>query len=204
MIRPRRALAIRQNIICRNQSGLQFRLPQFYDQKGNVSYALYSQTITCSAACASLRLTPDPSLPAGAAQTCLSGGTWDGTQGGCVYKALTSESSVCSAGDNGCSDFSGNGGANSQTIFNDTLKILLTIGVLVLNNPLLRLPAAIHCNFPDQLQKIAAFQLTKGSAYNLSFLADGNGGNVTITASAGSSALIIPSRLPADLGVYIL
>jgi len=54
---------------------------QFYDQKGNVSYALYSQTITCSANCTSLRLTPDSSLPSGSAQTCLSGGVWMARKG---------------------------------------------------------------------------------------------------------------------------
>ena len=160
---------------------------QFYDQKGNVSYALYSQTITCSAACASLRLTPDSSLPAGAAQTCLSGGTWDGTQGGCVYKALTSESSVCSAGDNGCSDFSGNGGANSQTIFSDTFEDSLGSwsGTWA---PASSVAGGHSLQFTGSTAKNSGVSLTKGSAYNLSFLAEGDGGNVTITASAGSSA----------------
>ncbi len=107
---------------------------QFYNQAGQVSYHLYSNTISCSDNCHPYRLSDKPvdttinqanctNDPAKhwdnnnqVCYVCRHGGVWDGGQDSCVYQAIPGEGQSCSASENGCREYNGNYGNNVQNI----------------------------------------------------------------------------------------
>ncbi len=91
---------------------------QFYSIDGEISYALYSRTITISEDCESLRQTQlvDRDL-------CLEkGGEWDPIFGACIYNAYRPESKVCTASQNGCREYKGNSAENVAVVLNDDFE----------------------------------------------------------------------------------
>jgi hypothetical protein len=89
---------------------------QFYDDKGNVFYAFYSQTIIVSGQCQNYR--KDNSDDADCSKT---GGTMN-AQGECIYPILASESVSCNAAHTGCRAFLGTTGRNTSIVLNPTLS----------------------------------------------------------------------------------
>ncbi|MFA5162970.1 MAG: hypothetical protein WC441_00400 [Patescibacteria group bacterium] len=107
---------------------------QFYNKAGNVSYHLISKTVSCSDECKTFRMSEkniDATIVNQAAcnasnqswdavnnvcYSCLSGGQWDAGQQACLYKAIPSEGTKCSAQENGCREFNGNRGNNLRLI----------------------------------------------------------------------------------------
>ncbi len=75
---------------------------EFYDEKGNISYRLYSKTIISSDACIRYRMTNSE----GADNCRNTGGEWSGTS--CIYLVLPQESRSCSAEAVGCREYKGN------------------------------------------------------------------------------------------------
>ncbi|HNX10714.1 MAG TPA: hypothetical protein PKI61_01080, partial [bacterium] len=84
---------------------------QFYNKAGEVSYHLYSNTVSCSDNCHPYRLSNSPSD-----QNCPSGGTWDTNQSACIYQAIPGEGQSCAASENGCREYNGNYGNNVRNI----------------------------------------------------------------------------------------
>ncbi len=103
---------------------------EFYNKSGKITYHLISNTISCSDDCRTYRLNKkniDKTLSAGscvdapgidrswdaAAGTCYAcqnGGIWDNAQKACIYKAIPSEGTTCSASEVGCREYNGNNG----------------------------------------------------------------------------------------------
>lgn len=101
-----------------SEAGYNYDCREFYDQNGNVSYHLYSRTITCSDDCHPYR------KEVASEQECTAGGgTWDATQGGrCLYYVIPSEGTTCSAAENGCREYTGNIANNIRTVLNDSFE----------------------------------------------------------------------------------
>jgi len=102
---------------------------EFYNAAGQVSYHLVSRTVTCSDDCHAYRLSEknaDKRLTVSecvgvdkhweaslnTCYVCQNGGKWDATQQACVYQAIPGEGKICSATENGCREYNGNGGNN--------------------------------------------------------------------------------------------
>ncbi|HQB51221.1 MAG TPA: carbohydrate binding domain-containing protein, partial [bacterium] len=104
------------------------------NQAGEIFYVPYSKTITCSANCQTYRLSENnvvTNITSAAScnlingnwisnraecVVCKNGGTWDETHQRCLYKGLPTESSSCSASQNGCRRYSGTGSANWRLV----------------------------------------------------------------------------------------
>ncbi|MCD6471072.1 carbohydrate binding domain-containing protein, partial [bacterium] len=86
---------------------------QFYDKDGNVYYAIYEYTITCSPDCHPYRKTISNETD------CLaSGGTWKNNN--CYYLAIPSQGRKCSAANVNCHEYKGSAANNvRQIIFDD-------------------------------------------------------------------------------------
>jgi len=86
---------------------------QFYDKAGNVYYAIYEYTITCSPDCHPYRKTISNETD------CLaSGGTWKNNN--CYYLAIPSQGRRCSAANVNCHEYKGSAANNvRQIIFDD-------------------------------------------------------------------------------------
>lgn len=117
---------------------------EFYNKAGEVSYHLYTKTITCSADCHPYRRTEnnaDSNITgaigcssagsgyAGVADNqfhwdagtgecifCKNGGEWNDEQNACVYMAIPDQGAKCSANENGCREYRGNAGNNVQVV----------------------------------------------------------------------------------------
>lgn len=107
------------------------------NQDGDVFYVPYSKTISCSADCRNYRLSDhniddriinESSCQASdghwlssqaACVLCKGTGQWDDNNQACIYKGLPSESTICSAEQNGCRNYSGTGSANWRLVIND-------------------------------------------------------------------------------------
>jgi len=122
---------------------------EFYNRSGQISYHLYTDTITCSADCHNFRMTKnnvvkDPATGAniswpecqalsnfadyhdiitsseftarGECVFCKNGGTWDSGSGSCLYKAIPTEGTLCSAELSGCREYSGNTGSSIYNV----------------------------------------------------------------------------------------
>jgi hypothetical protein len=165
---------------------------QFYDQKGNISYALYSKTISCSASCTSYRLTADKTDNSGAQPTCLTGGVWSDSQNGCVYNVLAAESKTCTAADNGCSEFDGNSSANTQAAVTDSFENgtsgwsggAIDSAAYIANNHSYLFSASISKNLSG------SSAIYKGSTYTLTFLARSDNAAAVITANISNGSVI--------------
>ncbi|MCX6796652.1 MAG: hypothetical protein NTW06_04115, partial [Candidatus Falkowbacteria bacterium] len=119
---------------------------EFYNRAGDISYHLYTRTISCSDDCHPYRRTEkntDPSITesvcgancsaadgattcwdsaTGACNFCRNNGTWSVQHQACIYMAIPSEGRVCSAAMAGCREFSGNSGSNMRIVVNSNFE----------------------------------------------------------------------------------
>ncbi|MFP4514409.1 MAG: hypothetical protein ACLFNO_00145 [Parcubacteria group bacterium] len=121
---------------------------QFYNTEGEVSYHLYSKTITCSEDCHPYRMSErnvDESVTSSlecsnldesdavqwdsATDTCYhckNGGTWSSEYDACVYQAIPGQGESCSQAASGCREYNGNSGNNVRIVktfdFADSLQ----------------------------------------------------------------------------------
>lgn len=125
---------------------------EFYNRSGEISYHLYSRTISCSDNCHPYRRTKrnvDSNLNA---LTCNAAGYnttygvssvdndqfhWDAAQGdcyfcknggrwdndhGCIYDAVPGEGKRCAASQAGCREYTGSSGNNTRVVLNDSFE----------------------------------------------------------------------------------
>ncbi|MFH1412630.1 MAG: hypothetical protein ABIG10_01200, partial [bacterium] len=113
---------------------------QFYGRDGNVSYHLYSKTISCSNECFPYRkvdhnidITIDTEWDCNQngshwdstkqhCVVCLNNGIWMDEHEACVYYGMPSLSQSCSASQVGCSEYVGNFGNNVRFVINDDFE----------------------------------------------------------------------------------
>lgn len=94
---------------------------EFYDEAGNISYRLYSQTIIITSECKNLRKTlANESASAQQLDCADSGGDW--TAGGCLYNGYPIESDVCGKEQNGCRAYGGNASRNIFVAFEEQFE----------------------------------------------------------------------------------
>lgn len=105
---------------------------EFYSKSGDISYHLYTRTVSCSDDCHSYRRTAvnnDPEIADqagcssaggawvdGACAICKNNGRWDTTQKACFYDAIPGEGISCQATQNGCRKYVGNFGNNMKNV----------------------------------------------------------------------------------------
>ncbi|HKK54474.1 MAG TPA: hypothetical protein VJ926_03065 [Patescibacteria group bacterium] len=109
---------------------------QFYNTEGEVSYHLYSKTITCSEDCHPYRMSKrnidsnintasvcnslgDSSYWENNTNSCYyceNGGTWSQEYDSCVYQAIPGQGESCSQEANGCREYNGNSGNNIRIV----------------------------------------------------------------------------------------
>ncbi len=148
---------------------------EFYDINGNVYYAFYPYTVSCSSDCHPYRRAE---VDNPGANTCLPAGSsgsvyWDNTQGACIYHAIPTESVSCSPEAVGCREYNGTKGANERIVFNQDYENGTTEGwtgnVSPSNNSLFVGGHSLAVN------NIASYSLgggiKEGKAYILSFVA---------------------------------
>ena len=95
---------------------------EFYDKDGNISYRLYSKTISVSATeCQNLRKTVSTQ------SVCAStGGQWQSAGQFCTYNLIKSQSISCPATASGCRAYKGNTGNNLQLFLSETFERVAT------------------------------------------------------------------------------
>ena len=96
---------------------------EFYDIDGNISYRLFSRTITCSDDCHPYRKTEFGQLD------CRSSGGWckdcgdaNGQNDECIYNAIPDQGIKCPAAASGCRAYTGNAGKNVMKVIFDTFE----------------------------------------------------------------------------------
>lgn len=93
--------------------GYNYDCREFYNRTGDVSYHLYSRTISCSDDCHPYR------REVASAQICTDGGgTWDSSQSRCLYYSVPGEGTICSAAEVGCREYTGNIASDIRVINN--------------------------------------------------------------------------------------
>ena len=125
---------------------------EFYNDSGEISYHLYTRTISCDEDCHPFRRTEnniDPNLDVGSCLAggdgsskyigtindqfewdttyevcyfCKSRGEWSDDHQACIYMAVTGEGVGCSAGQNGCREYIGNVGNNMRIVLNNDFE----------------------------------------------------------------------------------
>jgi len=113
---------------------------QFYSRTGQLSYHLFSRTISCDNDCHPYRRTAlniDPTVSSSAECSgsdkhwdsansqcvlCKNQGVWDDQHQACLYMAIPGRGISCSASDNGCRQYSGNISNNSLFILNNDFE----------------------------------------------------------------------------------
>ncbi len=110
---------------------------EFYNVDGEISYHLYTRTITCSSDCHPYRMTERNIEPTattsiecnqlGAAATewdsdlnacyyCKNGGAWSDSHNACLYQAIPGEGITCDSNENSCQEYNGNSGNNIKIV----------------------------------------------------------------------------------------
>ncbi|MBU1778415.1 hypothetical protein KJ992_02020, partial [Patescibacteria group bacterium] len=129
---------------------------EFYNKQGEISYHLYSRTITCSDNCQPYRRTntnintqiTDQSScgnlcsaadgdercwdvnynsGTGGCVDCKNSGKWNVQHQACIYDAIPGEGRACSANQIGCREYSGNTGNNTRMILNNDFESIESI-----------------------------------------------------------------------------
>lgn len=113
---------------------------QFYGRDGNISYHLYSKTISCTDECYPYRhvvnnydvnidTAVECSIVKGhwdetkqACVVCQNGGVWQEEHQACVYYAMPSKSQTCKASEVGCGEYTGNFSNNIKLIVNNSFE----------------------------------------------------------------------------------
>ena len=128
---------------------------------------------------------------------CKNGGTWDSASASCLYKAIPTEGTVCSATVNGCKQYSGNNGNSIYNVFISNFEgdtqgwsgfggttVITDSDSLRVNEQALRVQ-----NAPFTIVKEVGTAVRQGSSYYLEFLAKSISG--TMTATGFSSIYLI-------------
>jgi len=106
---------------------------EFYNKSGQITYHIYSNTVSCSDNCHTYRLNEknvDANLvastctgndknwdtSASACYVCKNGGVWNSQQNSCLYQAVPDEGTTCSAAEVGCREYNGNNGNNLRLV----------------------------------------------------------------------------------------
>ncbi len=123
---------------------------EFYNSSGEISYHLYMRTISCDENCHPYRRTKnniDPAITAagdcnaaGSGYTdvydwqfswdgiyevcyfCKNQGEWNNEHNACLYDAIPGQGVSCSAGQDGCREYSGNRGNNMRIVLNNDFE----------------------------------------------------------------------------------
>ena len=124
---------------------------EFYNRNGDISYHLYSRTISCSDNCHPYRRTKkniDTNLGAGTCNAsgynsfystteagndqffwdgqdcyfCKNGGVWDSQHNACIYQAIPGEGKRCASSQAGCREYTGSRGSNMRVVLNDSFE----------------------------------------------------------------------------------
>ncbi|HTW96612.1 MAG TPA: hypothetical protein VMD74_03065, partial [Candidatus Methylomirabilis sp.] len=201
---------------------------QFYDNKGNISYHLYSRTISCSDSCQSYRLSRKNILdsvnsagacgPAavGAAASeagsfhwddsasqcvyCKNGGVWDDAQQNCVYKALASESGICDAAASGCAQYNGDVSANSRLVLDSEFESGADAwtGGSVSTASYVAGKHSYQFSGATITDNVGA-DVNQGAAYVLQFLARAENGNAVLSAELDNGTDAAAFNLPVTV-----
>lgn len=120
-------------------------------------------------------------LDRGECVLCKSGGTWDSASDSCLYKAIPSEGTVCSAAVSGCREYSGNNGNTIYNVFTTDFEgstqgwlgvgattVITDNDSLRVNEEALRVQVA-----PYTIAREVGTQVQEGKSYYLEFLAKG-------------------------------
>jgi len=122
---------------------------EFYNRDGEISYHLYTRTITCSDNCHPYRRTENniaQDLNAASCNAegsdypnvsdsqfywdeennvcyfCKNGGQWNNQHQACIYNAIPGQGTSCSASQVGCREYSGNTGNNMRVVLNNDFE----------------------------------------------------------------------------------
>ncbi len=95
------------------QAGFNSDCREFYDERGNISYRLYSETVVATAECNRYRRTE---ASVGEEDCRRYGGEWDAGLSSCTYLGYPKESLACPAEANLCRAYTGNAGRNFRII----------------------------------------------------------------------------------------
>jgi hypothetical protein len=161
---------------------------QYYNKAGDISYHLYSKTISCSDNCHPYRRTAnniDEEIIAGAncvgsdkhwddtnnqCLFCKNGGIWNTEHNACLYYAVPNEGLACSANMAGCREYTGNAGANTRIILNNDFEGSAqgwTEGVL--SNTSLRVGGE-SLSVDTSAETVVGNLVEEGKSYILSFI----------------------------------
>ncbi|MEA3463461.1 MAG: hypothetical protein U9R14_00005, partial [Patescibacteria group bacterium] len=144
---------------------------EFYNSGGEISYHLYSRTITCDDNCHPYRRTEkniDSNLDVDSCKAggdggneyigttddqfewdsdleycyfCKNGGEWSTQHQACLYNAIPGQGISCSSGYNGCREYTGNAGDNMRIILNNDFEGSLQ-GWIGIDNTTVKLSSA--------------------------------------------------------------
>jgi len=206
-----------------SEAGYNYDCRQFYDRSGTISYHLYTRTISCSEDCHPYRREV-----ANQAECIAGNGTWDGTR--CIYYAISSEGTTCSAPEVGCREYAGNIANNIRIVNNEIDGFETTTdptngwnGGSVSNTALnlggksfKSMPSTDPANFYKFVGKYdttlnpATFGVRQGESYTISFLAKAqNAGAVNISGISltnsdndSSAFLITDANVGTDWKIY--
>ncbi len=162
-----------------SEPGYNYDCREFYGRDGTVSYHLYTKTISCSEDCHPYRREV-----ANAAECSAGGGDWDATQGRCLYYAIPSEGTTCSAAEVGCQEYTGNIAGNVRTITIDDFESTIdpTAGWLrgVQSNTALNLGG--HSLLGTDIEKTVGESVRRNYSYTISFLAKAQAGSTVVSS----------------------
>ncbi|HPT08475.1 MAG TPA: hypothetical protein PLE28_02150, partial [bacterium] len=166
---------------------------EFYNRSGQLIYALYSTTITCSDNCKTYRMTEknidsdissESSCQALGSSAhwdsnnnvcyhCLNGGIWDDDQSACLYKAIPGEGQTCRASSNNCREYNGNSGNSVRIIsafdFNDSDNLSIWSGNVTSSNESLN-QGGKSMKLTGQAKVEVGTDVSKNSSYILKLL----------------------------------
>ncbi len=160
-----------------SEPGYNYDCREFYNRDGEVSYHLYTRTISCSDDCSPYRREV-----ANQAECTAGGGTWDVTQSRCLYYAISTEATSCSAPEVGCREYTGNIANNTRTVLNDNFETVATptdnwTGGSQSNTSLnLGGHSLLGSNFSKTIGSI----VKRNQSYTISFLAKAQAGSAVV------------------------
>ncbi len=162
-----------------SEPGYNYDCREFYGRDGTVSYHLYTKTISCSEDCHPYRREV-----ANAAECSAGGGDWDASQGRCLYYAIPSEGTSCSAAEVGCQEYTGNIAGNVRTVLIDDFESVEnpTAGWVrgVQSNTALNLGG--RSLLGTDIEKIVGESVRRNYSYTISFLAKAQAGSTVISS----------------------
>jgi len=161
-----------------SEPGYNYDCREFYNRDGQVSYHLYTRTISCSDDCHPYRREV-----ANQAECTAGGGTWDITQSRCLYYAISNEATSCSAPEVGCREYTGNIANNTQIVLNDDFEPGTTTDEWnggSQSNTALNLGG--HSLLGSNFSKTVGTIVERDESYTISFLAKAQTGSAVVAS----------------------